>query len=94
LRLTWHHEADVVVLSLWRESLCAGTFRLAKTDVNEFIDALVEGLRDAAPSPVLTGQPSPPPQSEDPRPVRSAPPVIEPEHFGWTFGDDPGRATA
>ena len=44
LRLTWHHEADVVVLSLWRDRTCAGTFRLAKTDVNDFIDALVEGL--------------------------------------------------
>ena len=28
LRLTWHHEADVVVLSLWRDDICAGTFRL------------------------------------------------------------------
>jgi hypothetical protein len=46
MRLTWHHEADVVVLSLWREHVCAGTFRLAATDVTDFVDALVEGLRD------------------------------------------------
>ena len=36
-----------MVLSLWREGMCAGTFRLSKTDVNDFIDALVDGLRDA-----------------------------------------------
>ncbi len=47
MRLTWHHEADLVVLSLWRADTCAGTFRLAKEDVNEFIDALIEGVRDA-----------------------------------------------
>lgn len=46
MRLTWHHEADLVVLSLWREGTCAGTFRLSKDDVNEFIDALIDGLRD------------------------------------------------
>ncbi len=47
LRLTWHHESELVVLSLWRETMCAGTFRLARGDVNEFVDALVDGLRDA-----------------------------------------------
>ncbi len=49
LRLTWHHETDVVVLSLWREGVCAGTFRLPKSQVNDFIDALVDGLHDEAP---------------------------------------------
>ena len=47
MRLTWHHEADLVVLSLWRDGTCAGTFRLCKEDVNEFIDALIDGVRDA-----------------------------------------------
>jgi len=47
LRLTWHHEVDLVVLSLWREDFCAGTFRLCAEDVNAFIDALVEGVREA-----------------------------------------------
>ena len=45
LRLTWHHDADVVVLSLWRDSTCAGTFRLPKEQVNDFVDALVDGLQ-------------------------------------------------
>ncbi len=47
LRLTWHHEVDVVVLSLWREHVCAGTFRLVRSDMNAFVGALVDGLRDA-----------------------------------------------
>lgn len=44
LRMSWHHEAEVVVLSLWREGTCAGTFRLARCDVPDFVDALVTGL--------------------------------------------------
>lgn len=47
MRLTWHHESELVVLSMWRDGTCVGTFRLLKDDVNEFIDALVDGLRDA-----------------------------------------------
>ena len=29
LRVTWHSEADVVVLSLWRADRCVGTVRLS-----------------------------------------------------------------
>ena len=28
LRATWHQDAGVVVLSLWRDNVCAGSFRL------------------------------------------------------------------
>ena len=44
LRVTWHHEAGVVVLSLWRENVCAGSFRLRIDEVPEFIDMLRAGL--------------------------------------------------
>ncbi len=47
LRLTWHPEAEIVVLSLWRDGTCAGTFRLSRSDVGDFVDALVDGLRAA-----------------------------------------------
>jgi hypothetical protein len=47
LRVSWHHEAGVVVLSLWRDNVCAGSFRLAVEDVPDMIDALRAGL-DAA----------------------------------------------
>jgi hypothetical protein len=44
MRVTWHPEADVVVLSLWRDHVCTGTFRLEISDVSSFIDTLVDGL--------------------------------------------------
>jgi hypothetical protein len=48
LRLAWHTDADVVVLSLWQADRCSGTFRLALADVPRFVAALVEGLGAAA----------------------------------------------
>ena len=44
LRLAWHTEADVVVLSLWRGNLCSGSFRLLADDVPAMITALRDGL--------------------------------------------------
>ena len=44
LRATWHHEAGVVVLSLWRDNVCAGSFRLRIDEVPDFIDMLRAGL--------------------------------------------------
>jgi hypothetical protein len=42
LRVSWHSEAGVVVLSLWREDRCAATFHLAEEDVPAFVDALAQ----------------------------------------------------
>jgi hypothetical protein len=47
LRVSWHHEAGLVVLSLWRDNVCAGSFRLAVDEVPELIAMLRAGL-DAA----------------------------------------------
>ncbi len=47
LRVTWHPEADVVVLSLWRGSVCAGSFRLAVDDVPALVAVLRDGLAGA-----------------------------------------------
>jgi hypothetical protein len=44
IRVTWHQEADVVVLSLWREGNCVGTARVAREDVPVMVSALVQGL--------------------------------------------------
>ena len=44
LRVSWHAEADVVVLSLWSGGTCTGTFRLPVEDVPDLIDALRVGL--------------------------------------------------
>ena len=53
LRVTWHHEVGVVVLSLWRDNVCAGSFRLAVDDVPDFIETLRSGL-DRAYAAALT----------------------------------------
>ena len=47
LRVSWHHESDLVVLSLWRDNVCAGSFRLAVDDVPTLIDLLRSGLDTA-----------------------------------------------
>ncbi|WP_036563648.1 hypothetical protein [Nocardioides halotolerans] len=44
LRVSWHSEADVVVLSLWRDNVCAASFRLAVEEVPELIELLRSGL--------------------------------------------------
>jgi hypothetical protein len=47
LRVSWHPDADLVVLSLWREGTCAGSFRLPITEVPDLIDVLRGGLQTA-----------------------------------------------
>jgi hypothetical protein len=44
LRVSWHLEADLVVLSLWRDNVCAGSFRLGIDDVPDLIEMLRSGL--------------------------------------------------
>ncbi|MGH3471576.1 MAG: hypothetical protein ACRDPG_05975 [Nocardioidaceae bacterium] len=98
MRLTWHHESDVVVLSLWRDGTCAGTFRLAREDVNEFVDALVDGLRGLPGVLLPSRDPSLPLQQ--PASSQTPPPVAPSEQEGrrpaapagtsftdWAFGD-------
>jgi hypothetical protein len=44
MRVSWHHEDEVVVLSLWRGHKCTGTVQLAADDVPAFVQALTDGL--------------------------------------------------
>jgi hypothetical protein len=44
MRVTWHDEADLVVLSLWRGDGCVATFRLAPGQVPQLVNDLVAGL--------------------------------------------------
>jgi hypothetical protein len=44
LRVRWHHDDGLVVLSLWRGPECTGTFRLAIDEVPMLIQALRTGL--------------------------------------------------
>lgn len=47
LRVSWHHESGLVVLSLWRENLCTGSFRLPVEEVPDLIEMLRAGLDQA-----------------------------------------------
>ena len=47
LRVSWHPENDLVVLSMWRGQECVSSFRLSVDEVPGLIAALREGLDDA-----------------------------------------------
>jgi hypothetical protein len=47
MRVTWHHESGLVVLSLWRDNVCAGSFRLSVDEVPDLIALLRSGLDQA-----------------------------------------------
>ena len=58
LRVTWHEDDGLVVLSMWRGSICTGTFRMPVEEVPELIDLLRRGLDGAwRPAPVPVPQP-------------------------------------
>lgn len=44
LRVSWHHDRGLVVLSLWRDNVCAGSFRLPIDEVPDLVDMLRRGL--------------------------------------------------
>lgn len=43
LRVAWHTERDVVVLSLWRDNLCTGTFQLSAAAAADLVRVLQAG---------------------------------------------------
>jgi hypothetical protein len=46
LRVTWHPERDLVVLSVWQDDRCVGTFRLPVQDVPRLSGLLAAALGD------------------------------------------------
>ena len=47
LRVSWHDETGLVVLSLWRGPMCVGTFRLETHEVPALVETLRAGLDGA-----------------------------------------------
>jgi hypothetical protein len=47
LRVSWHYDTDLVVLSLWRENVCIASFRLTVDEVPDLIAMLRSGLDTA-----------------------------------------------
>ena len=60
LRASWHHEAGLLVLSLWRDDACVGTVRLSSREAIHLAEVIVAGLADELPS------------EEDPAPAGTA----------------------
>ena len=48
LRVSFHREQSVFVISQWRGGECLATFRLATSDVPQFIYALTRSLSDSS----------------------------------------------
>ena len=44
LRVTWHGEMGVVVLSVWRANVCTTTVRLTPAEAVDLIEVLAAGL--------------------------------------------------
>jgi hypothetical protein len=56
LRVSWHREDGLVVLSLWDGPRCTGTVRVVAADVPALVEALQIGLDADTPAPdELTG---------------------------------------
>ncbi len=54
LRVSWHPEHSMVVLSIWRGNTCVGTVQVDSAEVPHLVDVLVRGLAAApAPAPPL-----------------------------------------
>lgn len=65
LRVTWHPERDLVVLSVWQDDRCVGTFRLSVHDVPRLSGLLAAALGD------WVGQTASLPGTSDPGPSGS-----------------------
>jgi hypothetical protein len=42
MRISCHEDQGIVVVSLWQNALCRGSFRMAAVDLSRFISALTE----------------------------------------------------
>jgi len=48
MRVSWHPERALVVLSIWRGSTCVGTLQVDSAEVPHLVDVLVRGLAQSA----------------------------------------------
>lgn len=51
LRVSWHPEHGVVVLSIWRGATCVATMQVEQAEVPHLVDVLVRGLAASAAAP-------------------------------------------
>jgi hypothetical protein len=60
LKVSWHPERRLFVLSVWHEDTCTATFRLPLGEVARLVGVLVGVLGDAAEATGPPGPPGPP----------------------------------
>jgi len=65
LRASWHHEAGLLVVSLWRGDACVGTVRLSPHEATHLAEVIVAGLAEELPPEEL-------PPEEDPASASTA----------------------
>jgi hypothetical protein len=53
LRVTWHPELRQFVVSTWHDDVCTGAAQLSAADGAELAALLVDGLADAATTPIV-----------------------------------------
>jgi hypothetical protein len=46
LRVTWHHDVGVAVVSVWRQDRCVGTVRVPAEEVPGLVAVLTDGLAE------------------------------------------------
>lgn len=46
MRVSWHQDGELAVLSIWRAGQCVATCRLGRDEVLDLVDSLVRGLAD------------------------------------------------
>ena len=60
LRVSWHPERDLVVLSVWQDDRCVGTFRMSVQDIPRLSGLLAAALCDwvdqTGPLPATSGR--------------------------------------
>jgi hypothetical protein len=83
LRLSWHPDAAVMVISVWNRGTCTATFRLPAQDVPGFIEAMSNGLPQVSQVPRGRRHAAPPPATQ---PSRAVPPPgpADPDEFPLT----------
>jgi hypothetical protein len=91
MRISYHEDRGVVVLSLWAGTLCRGSFRLATEDLGDLIGILRTIEHSATPPPSAGDDPTQPAPTQ-PAPAHSGPAQPAPAETGSvTLPEQPTR---
>ena len=48
MRVSWHGEGGIAVISLWRAGTCVASFQLNRDEIPALIESLARGLADSS----------------------------------------------